>query len=199
MISSAFFPHFEDPVILDYGTYSQTAEALGGGGGSMSTVGFSFGDFSTTFQIPSIGSGSGLPDVRVTLTNLANATEQALQANLGAWQAGQIDSEQARENAWNLLNGMVQRMMQFGAQGYQSAAERDRRIDPARLRWDWIGYYIDPIYVAETGAPAPAGAGAPGGVLNQPPALAGFGSGNLLWIALIVLLAATLLRKRRSA
>lgn len=195
MTSDAFFQDFGSPVYLEDGTtFGVDFSGSGGGGGgwgepwpdSGSGSGVTIG-LTMPVKLPSSG-GSG-PDVKQVLTNLANSAEAQMKQTLGAWQQGQISADAAIERQWALLNGMVQQMMRYGSQGMLSAAERDRRIDPSRLRWDWIAYYIDPISVAATGQPAPlqplpqnpapvyGGIGGPGG----------FGGSTMFWMILILL------------
>lgn len=125
--------------------------------------------------------------VKEQLTALANSAEAALQQNLGAWQAGQITADAAATRAWAVLNDMVRRMLAAGPQGQTSAAERDRRIDPSRLRWDWIAYYIDPI----PGSAQVAAQAAATGTAASAAGLAGYGSGPLTdgsfpWTAILI-------------
>jgi hypothetical protein len=204
MTSDAFFEDFGSPLYVENGTMISTDFSGGGwgdpwpdsgggwgepwpdSGGSSGGSGVTIG-FTMPVKLPSTG-GSG-PDVKQVLTNLANSTEAQMKQTLGAWQQGQIGADAAIERQWTLLNGMVQQMMRYGSQGMLSAAERDRRIDPSRLRWDWIAYYIDPISVAATGQPAPlqplpqmtapvyGGIGGPGG----------FGGSTMFWMVLILL------------
>jgi hypothetical protein len=207
MASDAFFRDFGSPLYVEDGTMFSVDFSGGGGGwgelwpdsggsgGSGVTIGFTM-----PVNLPGTGgSGSG-PDVKQILTNLANTTEAQMQQTLGAWQQRQISADSAIERQWTLLNGMVQQMMRYGSQGLLSAAERDRRIDPSKLRWDWIAYYIDPISMGATGQPAPlqplpqtaapvyGGIGGPGG----------FGGSTMFWIALLVLGAVIVMKMGKS-
>jgi hypothetical protein len=206
MASDEFFRDFGSPIYVEDGTMFGTNLSGGGwgdpwpdsggggwgdpwpgsGGSGSSGSGVTFG---FTMPVRPPASGSSGPDVKRILTDLANSTEAQMRQTLGAWQQGQISADAAIEKQWALLNGMVQQMMRYGSQGMLSAAERDRRIDPSRLRWDWIAYYIDPISVATTGQPAPlkplpqvtapvyGGFGGPGG----------FGGSTMFWMVLILL------------
>jgi hypothetical protein len=206
MTGDAFFQDFGSPLYVEDGTMFSVDFSGGGGWGDPwpdSGGGGGWGDpwpdsggssgsgvsFGITMPVRLPGTGGSGPDVKRILTNLANTTEAQMQQTLGAWQQGQISADAAIDRQWALLNGMVQQMMRYGSQGMLSAAERDRRIDPSRLRWDWIAYYIDPISVASTGQPAPlrplpqmtapvyGGIGASGN----------FGGSNMFWVVLILL------------
>lgn len=135
------------------------------------------------------GGGGGVPDTSETLTQIVNGYEAALQANLAAWQQQQIGTSNAIERGWALMNQLVQRCTAYGAEGLKAVAERDRRVDPARLRWDWIAYYIDPI----NGGPTPAqplptipGGLNPGGT-NPGYTTAGFGSNDWMLVGAALL------------
>lgn len=128
-------------------------EFYGGGGGS---IGLDAGPFDFQFNLPAGGGGYPAPrqpDVKEILTNIANNAEAALRANLEAYRQNQISGDAAITRGWQLLDGMTSAMLQYGTQGRISAAERDRRVDPSLLRWDYIAYYIDPISVETTGSP----------------------------------------------
>lgn len=195
MQSADFFRDFGDPLLMDYEDLMNT-EFFSAGGGS---VQIGSGDWSVGFTLPSPGpsgpTGPSLGDVKRILTDLANAAEQTLRDNLGRWQAGQIAAGDAIATGWRILDDFVRRALAYGPQGQISAAERDRRINPAMLRWDWIAYYIDPIAVAETGAPATppapvtvAGAGPIGaGPLGNP--LAGNSMQQVLILGAVALIA----------
>jgi hypothetical protein len=205
MSSDAFFRDFGSPLYVEDGTMFSVDFSGGGGGGwgdpwpdsggtggSGVTIGF-------TMPVSTWGSISG-PDVKQILTNLANTTEAQMQQTLGAWQQRQISADSAIERQWALLNGMVQQMMRYGSQGMLSAAERDRRIDPSKLRWDWIAYYIDPISMASTGQPAPlqplpqTAAPVYGGLGGS----GGFGGSTMFWVALLVLGAVFVMKMGKS-
>jgi hypothetical protein len=208
MASDAFFRDFGSPLYVEDGTMFSVDFSGGGGGGwgdpwpdsggsggSGVTIGFTM-----PVNLPGTGGSSSGPDVKQILTNLANSTEAQMQQTLGAWQQGQINADSAIDRQWTLLNGMVQQMMRYGSQGMLSAAERDRRIDPSKLRWDWIAYYIDPISVGSTGRPAPL----------QPlpqtsaPVYGGFGGAGSLggstqfWLVLLLLGAVIILKMSKS-
>lgn len=145
------------------GAYDAASGFTIGGGGGGASIGGTFpasGGINITLPTGGSGGGSG-PDVNEILTALVNAAERALQANLGAWQANQVSADAAVERAWSILNDVVARMMAYGIQGRNSAAERDRRIEPARLRWDWIAYYIEPI-TGPLSVPSGSGSGTTG-------------------------------------
>lgn len=203
-----YFWGFSQPVLEDGSTYMMTVDYLGGGGGGTGTgVSVDLGPVDLQFSggLPSFGgSGPQQPDVKEQTAQLANAYEAELQRNLAAYQQGRISADQALASAWSLMDQFVSACYRYGQQGALSAAERDRRIDPARLRWDWIGYYIDPISMAATGAPAqaphpaPVG-GAPVGGLpgTGVPVGAGFGLGSQQALMLGALLLAIILLKAK--
>lgn len=179
-----FFLGFNQPIVEDGSTYMYTVDYLGGGGGGGTGVSVDLGpvDLNWSGQLPSAGPSQ--PDVKEQLTQLANAYEAELQRNLASYQQGRLSADQALASAWSLLDQFVAACYRYGSQGALSAAERDRRIDPARLRWDWISYYIDPIAIAATGAPASSPNPAPVPGLPAPvpglpaPVGAGFGLGQ---------------------
>jgi hypothetical protein len=161
--SDAFFADFGSPVYLENGTMDFFSDLSGGGwGDSWPDSGGGWGDswpdkstVSIGFNLPVGGSGGGsMPDVKEILTAIANQSEDALKSNLAAFTQNQIGASQAIDNAWNILNRMTASMLQYGSQGMISAAERDRRVDPRYLRWDYIAYYIDPISQKAYGKPA---------------------------------------------
>lgn len=118
--------------------------------------------------LPGGGGSASPPSLSETLTGLVDASERAMKANLAAFQLQQIGASDAIERGWAILNDMVSRLAAYGAEGNKAGAERDRRIDPTRLRWDWIAYYIDPINGGPTPAqPLPVGVGA-GGAVGSP-------------------------------
>lgn len=137
----------------------------GGGGGSTPGGG-------VTIDIP-IGGGGGqsAPSTNQQMTAIVNDYERRLQINLGEWSSGQRSAPSAVEVGWSLMNAMVAALRAYGAAGERSAAERDRRINPAQLKWDWIAYYIDPIIGGPSTPPPlppanlPGTGGAGGGVL----------------------------------
>lgn len=119
----------------------------------------------TGVQIP-IGGSSG-PSTSEVLTDVVNAYERQLVANLANYTERAISADTALERGWSLMNQMVARLAQFGAEGQKAAAERDRRIDPARLRWDWIAYYLDPIIGGPVASrPLPVGNGLQAGPIG---------------------------------
>jgi hypothetical protein len=129
--------------------------------------------------------GGGAPSVSQTLTGIVDAAEGALQDNLNRFQAGVIASAPAVQRAWAILNQMGVELARYGAEGQKALAERDRRVDPARLRWDWISYYIEPLTggaigsAGSGGAPTTSITGVPGagaGVGGVTQAGLGFGS-----------------------
>ena len=134
------------------------------------------------------GGGGGTSTTNQTLTQIVDSFEAALKANLAAWQTQAKTPAAALETAWRLMNGMVTEVRKFGAAGTKAAAERDRRVNPAMLRWDWIAYYIDPITGSNTTLPpVPGGpvATGPNGTLIPQPA-PNVASNPLLWGAAIV-------------
>lgn len=112
----------------------------------------------------SLPSGGGGPSTSETLTSIVNAAESALKANIAQWQTQAISADAAISRAWAILNDCVSRLLAYGAEGQKAASERDRRIAPAMLRWDWIAYYIDPITGGQTAMqPLPTTIGGTGG------------------------------------
>lgn len=206
--SEEFFYDFGNPV-LEEGVSMDYASALYGGSGGFSlpeydaSIGWTgsginvgIGDFNANIPISGPGSGSG-PDVKEILTSIANSHESALKANLGAWQQKTISGDAAIDRAWQILNSMTANMLRYGTQGRVSAAERDRRIDPAYLKWDYIAYYIDPISAGTTGKPATVQP------LPVPPVYGGTGLGQipaqyqtLLLVGLVGLIAWKVLKKK---
>jgi hypothetical protein len=160
--SEAFFADFGSPVYLENGTMDFFSGLSGGGWGdswpdSGGGWGDSWSDWSNVrigFNIPVGGGGGSAPDVKEILTAIANQHEDALKSNLAAFTQNQIGASEAIDNAWNILNSMTASMLKYGSQGLISAAERDRRVDPRYLRWDYIAYYIDPISQKAYGKPA---------------------------------------------
>lgn len=145
---------------FDFSTSGGPTYTGGGGGGFWDDL-FNFGGNPGSGISVSLPGSSG-PSVNQTLTALVNAAEAALQANLAAWRAQQTGTDAALSNGWRILNDVVARLTGMGAQGVKSAAERDRRIDPSQLRWDWIAYYLDPITGGPTNPqplPAPVAGG----------------------------------------
>lgn len=102
--------------------------------------------------------GGGAPSISETLTDIVNGAEAALQDNLNRFQAGVLSSGNAVNTAWAILNQMGSNLARYGAEGQKALAERDRRVDPARLRWDWISYYIEPLTGGAIGSAGSGGA-----------------------------------------
>ena len=156
-----------------------------------------------------VGGGSGAPkppSTSQTLTQIVNTLEVYLQQNLGNWKSGSVSADDAVRQAWIWMDRMVSDCLRFGAEGEKAAAERDRRINPARLRWDWIGYYIDPITGGNTVPPPPpsvptsGGTAIPGGGMtptgSYPTMTGGFRMGEgIVWIALGAVLILLAMRK----
>lgn len=154
-----------------------TGGGAGGGGG---------------FQLPEItigvgggggGGGTGAPSVAQNLTQIVNNFEYQLKANLGLFQSGAKSKDAALATGWQLMDAMVAACLPYGAAGQKSAAERDRRINPPSLRWDWIAYYIDPITGGNTVLPP-----VPGGGLNTTYGAGGQTNGVWLLVGLVVIL-----------
>lgn len=168
----------------DYNPYGTGPSYDGGGGG-----GFGSGFPDISISLPSGGSGgptgaSGGP----SLVDMTNAAETSLKVSLGQWQTGARSADDALAAAWAVLNGYVQAATaRFGAEGQQAAAQRDRRISPAMLRWDWIAYYIDPITGGHTTL-APLPTGTPTGPGSPATAGATFGGIAVLYLALAALI-----------
>ena len=208
MAGDAFFRDFGSPLYVEDGGMFGV-DFSGGWGEPWPDSGGGWGEpwpdsggvtIGITMPVRPPDTGGSGPDVKQILTNLANSTEEQMRQTLGAWQQGQVSATSAIERQWSLLDGMVQQMMRYGPQGMLSAAERDRRIDPSKLRWDWIAYYIDPISMGSTGQPAPlkplpqtpapvyGGIGGPGG----------FGGSTMFWMALILLGAVIIMKMGKS-
>jgi len=143
-----------------------------------------------------VGGGGGTPSTNQTLVQIVDSFEAALKANLAAWQLQQKTSDVAIAAGWKLIDGMVAACRQYGAAGIKAAAERDRRVNPAMLRWDWIAYYIESITGALTTLPAvpggPVAGGGTGGTSTLPAAVTGL---NPLWIGAGLVLLIFLLRR----
>jgi hypothetical protein len=128
------------------------------------------------------GGGGGAPSLNQTLTQIVNDYEYQLKANLALWENGAQTASNAVTEGWRLMNAMVTAVLAYGAAGQKAAAERDRRINPTMLRWDWIRFYIDPITGGNTALPP-----VPGGGINAGNTLsAGFGGDNV-WLIVAVL------------
>lgn len=130
-------------------------------------VNFPGGTWSTS------GGSSGARQAAVAITN---SYEQAMQANLAAYQRGEISRDTALSNFDALWNAYVDHLSQCGEYEKQRAI-----IDRTRGgQFDWYKAYRDPI--AGTGAAPGAGTqpGAPGGGIAE------FLRRNLLWILIIV-------------
>lgn len=182
--SERYFSDFGLPMMEEgMGDWDWGFQDVGGGGGGWGEPGWpdsgsGGGGFGVTVQLPPPtqpgAPGGSAPDVRVILTQIANSAEAGLIANLNAWRQGALDADAAIREAWDILNAMTSAMLQYGSQGQISAAERDRRVNPSMLRWDYIALYIDPIAVGSTGSPAaPQPLPAPG----SPPVFAEPGAG----------------------
>jgi hypothetical protein len=188
-------PIVEDGTVIDW----NFAPNIGGGGGSWGPSGWP--DINIALPIGGSGGAPRPPDVKQALTRITDASAAALEANLRAYQAGQVDASSATARAWDLFNGWVQQVLIYGPQGRITAEERDRRLNSPRLRWDWIAYYIDPIpgSGAAPGATAPvtpAPGTTPGGPVYAGP---GFGGMNSDWLLIgAVAVAAVLLLRRRK-
>lgn len=197
------FGGYSDP----FGEWGGFGFTSNGGGSNVGSGGFFEGLFGGTpgggisVNIGGGGGGSKPPDVSQSLTAIVNAIEVRLQVNLGSWQSAQISAGDAISAAWDLMNRMVSECSRFGSEGQKAAAERDRRINPGMLRWDWIAYYIDPITGGNTeNAPLPGGGAVVGvGPGGQPIYGAGIGSTAFridpLFIGLGVLLLLLALRR----
>lgn len=212
-----------DPGAADFGTFGATFNSMGnwgsygslstpstlsfgstgagGGGGGGFDLGGLFGGSPGSGINVNIGGGGGgggaaVPDVKQVLTALANQHEQALQANLGAYQAQQKTAEDALSTGWALMDSFTARARTYGSQGELSAAERDRRVNPAYLRWDWIAYYVDPITGGATppppvpggGTTVGGGGGIPGGYVPVPSSTFQISASTLLIGAALVYL-----------
>lgn len=109
-----------------------------------------------TLPLPG-GSGGGVgPNINRLLTSIVNEAERALQTNLGSFQTGAKSAQVAYDYATQLFDQMIATLRSYGQTGEKAATERDRRINPAQLVWDWIAYYIDPIYGSSSTPPGPS-------------------------------------------
>jgi hypothetical protein len=190
-------PILEDRTVIDW----NFAPDIGGGGWPDINIGGGWPDINIALPIGGAGGAPRPPDVKQALTRITDASAAALEANLRAYQAGQVDASSAAARAWDIFNRWLQQVLQYGSQGRITAEERDRRLNSPRLRWDWIAYYIDPI----PGAGAAPGATAP---VTQPPGTTpggpvyagpGFGGMNSDWLLIgAVAVAAVLLLRRRG-
>jgi hypothetical protein len=166
--SERLFRDFGSPVTVEDGTtmwdYSYDFASTGGGGGWGPSgwpddrvgggIRFDFGGFNVAVDPRTFGGGSGTPDVKVTLTRITDGYETALKSNLDAWKKGSLTASQAISQGTQLLNQWAAECLRYGDQGRKTVEERDRRMQSPRLRWDWIGYYLDPITQAAEGKPA---------------------------------------------
>lgn len=148
-------------------------------------IGFDFGG----------GSGGG-PTISQTLTQIVDGAEGQLQSNLQQFQSGLVDASTAIARGWQILNGCMNALTQYGAEGQKAIAERDRRMNDPRLRWDWISYYIEPIAGGAQGSAGSGGVptvgggatigGAGSGLPYTGPAQAGLGLSSIPDWALIL-------------
>lgn len=148
---------------------------------------------------PAIGdifSGIMGPSVSEQLTDIVNAVEPQLQQNLEAFRAGQISASAARQRAMTLMDGMTGQLMSQGPAGQNAAAERDRRVDPSRLTWDWLAYYVDPIPGGGTALPGEPGTGGAGETARR--VMAGLGGNSGLLILGAIAIVAVLMFRGRS-
>lgn len=113
----------------------------GGSGGWVDTILGSTVGNGVNISIPT----SHAPSLNQTLTSIVETAQRAANSVKAAWNAQTITADAALAQQWAILNALSQNLMKYGADGLKSAAERDRRVDPSRLRWDWITDYIDPI------------------------------------------------------
>jgi hypothetical protein len=167
----------------------------GGGGGGGINIGIGVGRGGGGG-----GGGPRVPSVNQVLTEIVNSYERILSANLGEFQTGVKDGETAYNFATAKFDEMIQSLLQYGAQGENAAAERDRRRNPSLLKWDWILLYIDPINGGLPSAPpgpsiAPRVPRAGGGVppIRTPyPSSSGFGQIDNTLLYLLLAAAAVL-------
>lgn len=206
LASERFFADFGDPLLMESGEQLMWSTEFYGGG----SVGMDAGPFDFQFNLPPAGGGGypgpRPPDVKEILSNIANNAEAALRANLEAYRQNQISGDAAITRGWQLLDGMTSAMLRYGTQGRISAAERDRRVDPSLLRWDYIAYYIDPIAQQTTGSPvtvkpleaSSAGVGGIGGFGG----FGGFGGlttrSGMMWLIVGGLVLLVLLKSRKK-
>lgn len=98
--------------------------------------------------LSAFGVGNGCGQSCITASNDANAVEQAMQANLAAYQAGQISATAAQAN-WNTLWAQLVAGCQQvgGAAGSNCISDRQQGAckwkDSNDQCWNWyIGYYM---------------------------------------------------------
>jgi len=157
----------------------------GGGGGGYGGIDVGFPDINIGIGGGGAPGSGGAPNVNQTLTQIVDGYEFQLKANLSRWQAGGVSSSSAVSTGWQIMDAMVSACLRYGAAGQKAAAERDRRIQPAMLRWDWIAYYIDPITGGNTALPP-----VPGGGVNVSPGMTTSSTMFLVVAALVLLLLA---------
>jgi len=171
-----------------FGPHDFTGAGGGGGGGGWET-GFPVPDVNIDIGVGGGGGGGGAaPNLNQTLTQIVDGYEYQLKANLAQFQSGAKSGSAAVETGWQLMNAMVSACLRYGAAGQKAAAERDRRIAPQMVRWDWIAYYIDPITGGNTALPP-----VPGGGVNVNQGL--LGGGSNMTLILLVLVAVILLKE----
>lgn len=188
-----------------YGFTPTNANYYGSGGRGPSGPGLGI-----DISIPIGGGGGGAPrppSLNQTLTEIVDGYERLLQANLGEFQKGSKTAKAAYDYATATFDDCMTRLLAYGSAGARAADERDRRRNSNLLRWDWITYYIDPIYGESSVDP---GGGSirprvPRGGPNRPPDFTtpspgGFrpieNGDNTVWVVLLVLGAVFLAKKR---
>jgi hypothetical protein len=126
-----------------------------------------------TTLLASFGVGSGCGQSCIQASNDANQIEQAMKANLAAFQAGQITQAEALQNFDGLWQQLSQACGQIGG-GAGSNCIADRQAGACKWKdssgacWNWFSGYRDPI------ANAPA---------NSAPTVGGVSITNLLLVA----------------
>lgn len=183
---------------------------FGGGGGGVPIGGGRGPGMGIDISIPIGGGGGGAPrppSLNRTLTEIVDGYERLLQANLGEFQTGNKSPQAAYDYATATFDRCISELLAYGPQGARAADERDRRRNSNLLRWDWITYYIDPIFGGSS--VDPGGGSIPprvprGGPNNPPPfttpAPGGFRpmqSGDNTFLLVLLGLGAVLLLKKR--
>jgi hypothetical protein len=147
-----------------YGFTPSNSNYRGGGGWGGPGGGSNQPGIGIDINIPIGGGGGGgggkVPSVNQVLTDIVNSYERLLAANLGDYQTGTKKAETAYNYAKATFDEMITLLLGYGEAGERSASERDRRRNPALLKWDWILYYIDPI-VGGAPSDSPGGAVSP--------------------------------------
>jgi hypothetical protein len=115
-----------------------------------------------TGLLSAFGVGSGCGQSCIQASNDANQIEQAMKANLAAFQAGQITQTEALQNFDGLWAQLTQACGQIGG-GAGSNCVSDRQEGACKWKdssgacWNWFVGYRDPIANAASASPAAGG------------------------------------------